>query len=437
MTGNGVRRLAAGLVAAGLACGSADRAAGQTVSQPDLLKQAEQARKLAEATAEAEVADAIKTANGLAKTFPDKAVRDLNAAVLRLDVSSGLGSAKREELVTRLKAASAAIQAGGKPAGPIDPKVLARIREGAKQREAAEAEAKAVQAAIADIETDVDAKRDADARRKVAALARQYPDNGAVIALQTRQGTADSLAVAKDISKRSAEAFVRTLNDVQASAIPIAGDIEFPKDWKEKMKLRDRLNAPQLTAEEEKLVRALETPIKNGLKDAPFEEAIQVMSTAIDQKLYLDKRSLEDLGVDLRKPVEVPGGVTARTALRVMLQQCQLTFLIRDNIIQVVSLEKAKEMMVTRAYDVRDVVSGGGLFNNPLQWGPYLDAQQTMLNGQMIVEAIQKSIDPKVWRDTAGGPATVLFHYGTMSIIVRAPSDVHADLHKKLYGRKK
>jgi hypothetical protein len=216
--------------------------------------------------------------------------------------------------------------------------------------------------------------------------------------------------------------------------------MEFAKDYEKAMKRRYELNAPKLTAEEKKLIQSLDKVLDTPLKDAPFEEAVQLISTKIDQKIYIDKKSLEDTGVDLRKAVDVPGGVSTRSALRVMLQSQNLTFLVRDNIIQVVSLDRAKDMLVSRAYDVRDLVGVGGPFNNPIAFGPIIDAQQTMENAHMLIDAIQRSVDPRVWRDgngVGGGPATITFHYPTMSIIVRAPSEVHADLFQKMYGPKK
>ena len=74
---------------------------------------------------------------------------------------------------------------------------------------------------------------------------------------------------------------------------------------------------PELLGPEEKAVlRSLETKVEKSLKGIPFDEAIQALSTLINQNIYLDKQSLEDLGVDTRKPVEVPANIDARSVLR-------------------------------------------------------------------------------------------------------------------------
>lgn len=435
MTGIGVRTLAAGV----LACGLAVSAIGQ---QPDrLVQEAQRAKQLAEATAEAEVADAIKLNTGLAKSAPEKAVQNLKAQMLKVDTARDLGSTKRQELADRLTAAINGVQRGGRATDTqVTDRARALIEKNRKAVDAAQAEAKDVQAGIAEIARLLDARQDREAKAKIAQLVGKYPDNAAVLQLKDTNVSADAVAAAKLIARQSADGFLYAMNEVQRSAIPIRGDMEFAKDHAERMKRRYELNAPKLTAEEKKLIQSLDKVLDTPLKDAPFEEAVQLISTKIDQKIYIDKKSLEDTGVDLRKAVDVPGGVSTRSALRVMLQSQNLTFLVRDNIIQVVSLDRAKDMLVSRAYDVRDLVGVGGPFNNPIAFGPIIDAQQTMENATMLIDAIQRSVDPRVWRDgngVGGGPATITFHYPTMSIIVRAPSEVHADLFQKMYGPKK
>ena len=64
--------------------------------------------------------------------------------------------------------------------------------------------------------------------------------------------------------------------------------------------------------------------------------------------------------------------------------------------------------MTTRVYYLGDLAQGVGPFGG-LQWGPFLNAQQTQANVAALIEAIRK-IDPLSWngRDT-GGPALRLY----------------------------
>lgn len=430
MSGNGGRKLAAVVLASvGLAAGAAD---AQSNPQDVLDRAKQQQVQVAEAKLEGEVAEVLRTAPGLAKSFPDKALRNLKDIGVKV-TAAAVGEKKRAELLKQIDDATAAVKGTAPAADPkADAAVLERILKNEKNQKAIDAaklEAKEVNEALVGIARDIDNRKEADAKKKLADIADKYPNNPSVLMLQHQQLNADAITVARWISDESARRQNKAYNDVLVSAMPATGDVEFPKNWKEIQELRRKLNAPKLSAEEEKLLKALDTPIKAGLKDAPFQEAVQLLSTAIDQKIYVDTKALEGLGVNLDDKADVPGGVTARSALRVMLQSKGLTFVLRDNIIQVVTLEMAKKQCVTRAYDVRDLVGGG--FATPGPWGPYMDAQAVAQNAQVIIDAIKKSVEPAAW-ESSGGVGTITFHYGTMSLIVRAPSEVHADLYRKI-----
>ncbi|HVL14815.1 MAG TPA: hypothetical protein VM529_19750, partial [Gemmata sp.] len=220
---------------------------------------------------------------------------------------------------------------------------------------------------------------------------------------------------------------------VDRSALPIGGngDIEFPSDWKEKTKRR--LQTIELTSAEKKIVESLNKPVTVNWNGKPLDEAIQELSDTLDQKLFLDKKSIDDLGIDLRTPFSLQAnGVSAKTVLRQVLASKGLTFVVKDQVIQVMDTERAKNTLVTRVYYLGDVVRGTGPFGQ-IQWGPFLNFQQTVANADALVKSITSSIDPLSWKEK-GGPCSITFHYPSMSIIVRASAEVHASLGATLAG---
>ena len=74
------------------------------------------------------------------------------------------------------------------------------------------------------------------------------------------------------------------------------------------------------------------------------------MDLSTTKPIYLDKKSLEEAGLDMRRPVAMPGGVTARRALPDNLQSHGLRDTVTDTVIHLVTLERATESLVTRAY---------------------------------------------------------------------------------------
>jgi hypothetical protein len=256
-----------------------------------------------------------------------------------------------------------------------------------------------------------------------------------VLALGEKDGFASALAASQQLAKLQSDRVVLALNDVQRSAIPPLGDIEFPKDWKEKSERRLAAMQVKLTEKEKKIVSALDRAITVNFGNRPLEEALQDLSNQLDQPLLVDTRSLDDLGIDLKKPVSLQAnGLPARTVLRQVLGSAGLTFVVKDEAIQVVTVERARDLLVTRVYYLGDVVQGVGPFAGSLTWGPFVDHQQTMANVKLIIDAIQSSVDPLSWRER-DGPGSITFHFPSMSIIVRASTEVHATLGSKFGGR--
>lgn len=417
-----VRWVGAVALAAGLSTGAA-------VAQPSPLDQARARRQVADQKADSVFRAQITEAEKLARVDPEKAVRRIMAAVRALDLSVEISSEKRVELVQFAESRIAVIE--GQPA-PVAEAQLTKS-ELQKLEAAAKLEAKEIREGVDAIAKLHQLNRVPEANKKVAELAQKYPNNPSVLVLTGQMAIGDTLAMARELSREQAEGFIYALNSVQEAAIPPRGDIVFPKDWKEKTERRRKLFEVKLSPEEESILQALEKKIGEGTKATPFLETVQQLSNLIEKPIYLNRKSLEDAGLDLQRPVDLPGGVTARTALRAILQSQGLTYIVKDKVIQVVTLEQAKETLVTRAYYLGDVISMAGPFGGAVTWGPIIDFQSTMQNAKLIIDSVQTSVDPLIWNTpTNRGPASIIFHAPSMSLIVRAPAEVHATLNSKL-----
>lgn len=404
--------------------------------KPDPIESAKAAQRIADQKAEIEVKKAIDDADRLARSFPDKAVQYLKAAQTNLDLANGLSNATRTNLTNSLKAKLAAVT--GKPVEnpgvKLDPNgPIVKAKKDAKWEQYLE-EAKAVRDGLALVKKYEEANQTAAAKKLVAELAAKYPDNVSVIVLAQKGNLRDNVAFASEFSDLQQKRIVAVGNDLMRSSLPPTGDVEFPKDWKERTK--NRTSGIKLTDKEKKIIEALDKPITLSARDKPIEYFLQELSTAMDQPLLVDERSLRQLDIDLKKAATLDArGVSARTALRQVLAAQGLTFVIREETIQIMTVESARETLATRAYYLGDVVQGVGPFGGGATWGPFLDFQQTMANATLLVDSIQDSIDPLSWKKR-GGPGTITFHFPSMSIIVRASSEVHAALGSKLGGGK-
>ena len=404
------------------------------VAQPpagDPIAAARAHERIADQKLGRDIANAIKDADAAAKNNPAKAAQILRAAQSNIDLATSISGEARKLNTSVVQAKLNNLEGRGPvvAAKPAPESPAARANRQATF-DKYDAEIKAIRDGIAMIQRYHDAGQYQQAQGAVAVLAKQYPDSAAVLALQQKDSISNNVAEAKVLTQMFGERYVKAMNAAQASAIPASGDIEFPKNWTE-LTARRAKNTAQLTEKEKTLISSLDKPLTVNFSGQPLEEVLQRMSNAMDQNLFLDTKSLTDLGLDLKKPLTLDAkGVPARIVLRQLLAGQGLTFVVKDEIIQIVTVEKAREMLVTRVYYLGDIVKGIGTFGG-LAWGPYIDHEQTKANVKTIMDAITSSIDPLSWRG-ASGPGSITFDYLSMSLIVRASTEVHATLGAKL-----
>ena len=377
-------------------------------------------RNVNDQKAEADVKTAIQDAERQAKSNREKAVSTLKSAMQNIDLSTSISSEARKNLVGMLTAKID--QIGGK-AGAVKVDKKAELDKWT-------AESNAVSEGIQKVVKLKKAGLNKDADREIAALAKAYPNNPSIIVLQGQDSFSTRVEDALEFSRQQDKRITIAMRNVDESSLPAIRDIELPKDWKEKTKRRTEV---RMSEKERKIVESLNRPVTVDWNNKMLEEALQEISNQIDQNLFIDKKSLTDLGIDLTKTVSLQGkGIAARTALRQVLMAQGLTFVVKDDAIQVVTIEKARDMLVTRVYYLGDIAQGGGPFGN-INAGPLLNFQNTMNNVELIMKAIQSSIDPMCWKSN-GGPCTITFHYPTMSIIVRASAEVHSSIGSSFNG---
>ncbi len=420
------------------------RWAGAVVTAASLFATAYAAppQQVVEQKAESEVATALAAADQQARFNRAKAVEILKTAKQNLQLAS-IGEATRTRLTNAIDAKLAAFEGrpvtnpnpGPNPGVKLDPKGPEAIAAQKLLTEKATAEFKDVVAGLKTVQRAQDANNTAEANKEIARLTGLYPNNPSVLALGQNESIKTRLDDAIAFQTLARDRWVANQKNINMSSLPAITDVEFPKDWKEKSERRLKANTVQLSAKEKKIIEALDKPIKIDFRERPFEEALQDLSNLIDQPLLLDKKSVEDLGLDLKKGSSLQAnGLSARTALRALLAAQGLTFVVKDETIQIVTVERARSILTTRVYYLGDLVQGVGAFGG-IQWGPGLNFQQTLDNADKIVSMIRKSIDPLSWNGETGGPGSITFHYPSMSIIVRTSAEVHYTLGRSFGGK--
>ena len=170
-----------------------------------------------------------------------------------------------------------------------------------------------------------------------------------------------------------ADKFLAQLYEVERSAIPFPDEppvnYPTPERWQEITEMRAQYKSVDLhknSPNEEEILRALDKNTQLEFQGTPLSEAIAYISDLHGIPILIDENSIADEGVSVDEPIDLfLSDVTLRSAFKIMLEDLGLTYVIRDEVMQIVSITEAEETTQVRVYPVGDLV----IPPTPLQGG--------------------------------------------------------------------
>jgi hypothetical protein len=396
-------------------------------AQDDLLDHARRMEKVTAQKVEADLRLALRESERLT---PAKAMERLKRALAQLDDDTTLPADRRTALKRMLKDRIRVTEAdAATPPGKNKKQSPAVARRADQDQQGAERVK--VGKGLEGIKKLQDEGKTEQAGRQAEELAQQHPTNTPAQAAGQTAPALDSAVKARKTRKEYERRLTATYRDIDRSAAPAHGDVEFPKDWKERTK--NRSTTMQLTAKEKAILKALDTPITVSFRDSRLETVKDYLETLLGQPIVLDSEALKDVEASYDSPVTMKvKGVSARIVLRKILAELGMTYVIKDETIQVTSHEKAKKMMVVRSYYIGDVLAGmGALGISPLPLTPLANQQaqatQTVQSANVLIDLIKSSVDSQSWQGN-GGDGSITFSAASLSLVIKQSAEVHARL---------
>ncbi|RLS51592.1 MAG: hypothetical protein DWH87_00185, partial [Planctomycetota bacterium] len=163
------------------------------------------------------------------------------------------------------------------------------------------------------------------------------------------------------------------LADIAAIPFPDEPPIIYPSAarWQEITRLREKYKSVDLGnpgSAEKRIYDALDNPVENfEFNETSLRDVIAQIRDSQGIPIELDQKALDEAGLDLDTPVTKNiSGVSLRSALRLLLGEIDLTYLIKDEVMLITTKEKAAENMIIKVYPVADLVipvgmMGGGM----------------------------------------------------------------------------
>jgi hypothetical protein len=244
---------------------------------------------------------------------------------------------------------------------------------------------------------------------------------------QAPKGTPSSIAADRIKSGQASEEYLArvkaareaglsaTLNDVQASAN--ATEQRITQYYIDRAMKRAETT---LTKEEKTILKALNSVMTPNFERATLKEVMVYLMDKTGVPILVDENALKEVNItydEERVDLKLTTKVSVRTILRAILKERRLAYVVKEGAINVVTADQARTMMTTRSYPVGDLVTP----DPRLGLLAPLALQQ---NVQSLIAMIQRSTDPTIWDNSPNG-AQITFFPATMSLVVRAPAEMH------------
>ena len=235
----------------------------------------------------------------------------------------------------------------------------------------------------------------AKAKSRLKALMDKYPNNPSLLAYASVSSRQESV---KDQNKTSADrnnTEQAVFGDISRSAsnAPANGTMSYDKKVWDKASKRDPVGSVvnNLTKREKDYLRILDQASSTdfNLNETSFDQVLKMLEKELGFKLIISKATMEEVRITYESKLtyQIPRNVTKRTLLKSVLAEMGLTYILKGELVQVVSFIQAKSEMRIGILDISTMVRSGNNIND-------------------MVKMIKSIVEPDSW-DTSGGTGTI------------------------------
>jgi hypothetical protein len=154
---------------------------------------------------------------------------------------------------------------------------------------------------------------------------------------------------------------------------------------------------------EKEIEERLQQPITVNFESTPLRQVIEDIRTARGINVYIDVRALEEAGIGLDAPVTIKlEQVALKTVLSLILKDHGLTYVIKDEVLQITTQAKARGKSKMAVYAVGDLVDDDDSIED-------------------LIGVVTTTIDPASWVDNGGAGTIDYFALGKGLVVNQTP----------------
>ncbi|MEO1527092.1 MAG: sigma-70 family RNA polymerase sigma factor [Planctomycetota bacterium] len=161
----------------------------------------------------------------------------------------------------------------------------------------------------------------------------------------------------------------------------------------------------------EEATKKLLQPIGHQFEDTPLKDAVEQLAEMLDLTMVIDKRALEEIGLDEDVPVSIKlQKVPARAFLSLMLKDLDLTITIDNGILTVTTVDALDASLLNRIY--------------------WLEGVGADRDYNALISMIQSTIEPEQWEQLGGSSTIVPAGTTRPAIVVSTTYNIHLGMEK-------
>ncbi len=301
------------------------------------------------------------------------------------------------------------------------------------------------------------------------------PDNAMAAAGISMAKTQRSINVAKKLKTDKDKFFLDGLNatDKVGPALEMDNPLDTNPEMSDRRNKRKSLNSITSTTrksdKEKEIESKLTMPVNLNFTNILLKDAIEDLRSFYGINIVPDMPALEQEGISLDRPVSLKlEQVSLKSALNLLLHSVHLTYVIKDEVLQITTESHARGKLQTVTYQVADLVIPVENYASPIQnsLSPILGistkqqpnnnnattplSTPNSLNGgtpagtpsgsstngnvtvtkknsqtmeEMLIKLLTSTISPQAW-NSMGGPGTIEYFPLTMSLVVNQSPDI-------------
>lgn len=167
-----------------------------------------------------------------------------------------------------------------------------------------------------------------------------------------------------------------------------------------------------------RIAEELKSPTELQFIETPLTDIIATFKDFHEIEIQIDRRALDDVGVPVDAPITKDlKGISLRSALRLMLRDLDLTYLIADEVLLITTREQSDSRLLVRVYPVGDLV------------GRQSEQGGEQVACDSLIEALTTCVVPRSWKNAGGRGSITLIPPGKpSSLIVRQSQRVHEEI---------